>query len=290
MTCQAIQDQILMSDDPRALSPDVAAHVASCAACAEFARRAGAIEAAGGRLATPIDSEAAKRQLLRRVRVTERWPSPSRPVILRIFRRPVWGLVAAMLVIGIGLGFYASRTTEGAVVVDQLVDWNLEMADAKGPADREQLYMSRASALDSAVRQASLDSEDRQLAMSLLEHGAWLVKHDDPVDEAERFSELADQLIVRLDRAAAANDQQAMQRLGRDCERLIQRGVHARLQKIRNQHLPPSDMAKRLDRLAKRQSERERRIANMAQNHPNAALKRLRKSTEYPQTQGAEAL
>src|SRR5439155_24108238 len=104
-------------------------------------------------------------------------------------------------------------------------------------------------------------------------------------------SELADQLIVRLDLAAAANDQQAMQRLGRDCERLIQRGVHPRIAKLRNQHLPPSDMAKRLERLNKRQSERERRIANMAQNHPNAALKRLRKTAEYPQTQGAaEAL
>jgi hypothetical protein len=287
MTCQAIQDQILMSDDPKALSSDVAAHVATCPACAEFARRAVVIEAAGGRLATPIDSEAAKRQMLRRVRAER--SAASRPVVLRIFARPVWGLVAAMLVIGIGLGFYASRTTEGAVVVDQLVDWNLEMADAKAPADREQLYMSRASALDSAVRRASLESEDRQLAMSLLEHGAWLVKHNDPVDEAERFSELADQLVVRLDRAAAADDQKAMQRLGRDCERLIQRGVHARLQKIRNQHLPPSDMAKRLERLTKRQGERERRIANMAQNHPNAALKRLRKSMEYPQTQGADS-
>ncbi len=286
MTCQAIQDQILMSDDPRVLSADIAAHMETCPACAEFARRAGAIEAAGGRLATPIDSAAGKRAMLRRVQAQR---SP-RPMVLRIFARPVWGLVAAMLVIGIGLGFYASRTTEGAVVVDQLVDWNLEMADANGPADRAQLYTSRAAALDSAVRKASLDSEDRQLAMALLEHGSWLVKHNDPVDEAERFSELADQLIVRLDRAAAANDQQAMQRLGRDCERLIQRGVHARLQKIRNQHLPPSDTAKRLERLTKRQSERERRIANMAQNHPNAALKRLRKSTEYPQTQGAEAL
>ena len=58
MTCQAIQDQILTSDDPRVLCTDVAAHVATCPTCAEFARRAGVIEAAGARLATPIDSNA----------------------------------------------------------------------------------------------------------------------------------------------------------------------------------------------------------------------------------------
>jgi hypothetical protein len=281
MNCEEIQDRILAADDPRRLGAELDAHVASCPACGAFVRRLVAIETAAARL--PVEgSQAAKAAVLRRVRAEELRPAR------RLLLRPVWGLVAAMLVVGIGLGIYLARpATASASVVDQLVDWNLELADASGPAERQQLYSTRAASFDSAVRTASLNADDRQLATLLLEQGSWLAKNDDPVDEAEHFSELADQFVARLDRAAAANDAKALQRLGRNYDRVAQKGVAARLQRlgaVGSVNRP--DMAKRLERLerlARLQVERERRLEKLAERHPNAkAVKQWRKAQGAP--------
>jgi hypothetical protein len=277
MNCETIQDQILSADDAGRLGAELDAHVAGCAQCAAFARRLIAIESAAASL--PVEgSEAAKAAVMRRVRA-EAAPLPRRRFLLR----PVWGLVAAVLVIGIGLGIYLARpatANASATVVDQLVDWNLDLAEAGAPQDRQKLYTARVAAFDSAVRTASLNPEERQLATLLLEQGSWLTKNSDPVDEAEHFSELADQFVVRLDHAAAANDNPAVQRLGRNYERVVQRGVQAKLQRAGTvSYVAKPDTARKLERLARLQAERERRLEKLAERHPNAkAMRQWRKA------------
>lgn len=274
MTCETIQDRILSADNPRRLGAELDEHLSWCPECAAFARRLIAIESAAASM--PVKgSEAAKTAFLRRGRAEELRPAR------RLILRPVWGLVAAVLVLGIGLGIYLARpATASAAVVDQLVDWNLELADASGPQERQQLYSTRAAGFDSAVRTASLNAEDRQLATLLLEQGSWLAKNNDPVDEAEHFSELADQFVARLDRAADANDARALQRLGRNYDRLAQRGVNARLQRLAAvASVNKPELARKLERLARLQAERERRLERLAERHPNAkAVRQWRKA------------
>lgn len=276
MNCQDVQDRILAADDARRLGAELEAHVAGCAECAAFARRLIAIESAAGAL--PVEgSQVAKAEVMRRVR-REVAPLPRRFLL-----RPVWGLVAAVLVLGIGLGIYLARpatANAAATVVDQLVDWNLDLAEVSAPQDRQKLYTTRVAAFDSAVRTASLNPEERQLATLLLEQGSWLAKNSDPVDEAEHFSELADQFVVRLDRAAAANDNPAVQRLERNYDRVVQRGVQAKLQRAGMvSYVAKPDTARKLERLARLQAERERRLEKLAERHPNAkAIRQWRKA------------
>ena len=142
MTCQEIQDRILSADDPHDLGDELDAHVFACADCSAFVRRLVAIESAAREL--PVEgSEVAKAAVMRRVRAGQLRPAR------RLVLRPMWGLVAAVLVVGIGLGIYlAQPPVASAAVVDQLVDWNLELANAPGAQEREHLYTSRAGAFD----------------------------------------------------------------------------------------------------------------------------------------------
>lgn len=276
MNCETIQDQILAADDPARLGAELDAHVAGCADCAAFARRLIAIESAATGL--PVEgSQLAKAAVMRRVR------RETAPLPRRFLLRPVWGLVAAVLVLGIGLGLYLARpatANASATVVDQLVDWNLDLSEANAPQDRQKLYTARVAAFDSAVRTASLNPEERQLATLLLEQGSWLARNTDPVDEAEHFSELADQFVARLDVAAAANDARAVQRLGRNYDRVVQRGVQAKLLRAGNvTYVAKPDTARKLERLARLQAERERKLEKLAERHPNAkAIRQWRRA------------
>jgi hypothetical protein len=205
-----------------------------------------------------------------------------------LFLRPAWiSAVAAVLVIGIGVAMWLkpgpAPTPQSPVVMDQLIDWDLALADAEAPQERAALYASQAATLQTAVQQASLNDEDRQFATTLLENGAWLSGHHDPVERTEKFCDLADLLMGRMDKAAAANDASAVQRLGKHYGR-VQNGIGANLARLdANAFIAPVNGAKRaerLERIAKRQEEAERRLAVLAERSPKAAQKALTRMLE----------
>ena len=294
MNCQAVRERILVADDPQAPGAESSFHLQGCTDCQAFAKRVIAIEKAVTALPTPGDTEVAREAVMARVRaelnqaVRKARPMQFSPV-RRWYGRPAWGLVAAVLVVGIGIGLHLRHASvASAAVMDQLVDWNLDLADAGAPQDRQQLYTARAASLDAAVRQASFSSDERQLAALLLEQGSWLAKNSDPADEAEHFSELADQIANRLDKAVVANDSPAVQRLGRNYDRVVQRGVKPKMQRLgAPAFVSKPDGAKRYDRLVKRQAERDRRLQILAEKHPKAAAKlQMNRAKEGPRRPG----
>jgi hypothetical protein len=233
-------------------------------------------------LPVPADSERAKRAVMERVRLEER-------PVRRLLLRPMWvRAVAAVLVVGVGVGrlVYLNRPAaqaEPPQVVDRLLDWDLSLADAEGPQERQDLYVSQAQQLSSAVQRAPLNDEDRRFATTLLEYGEWLSQHHDPVERTEKFCDLADLLVGRLDKAATANDARAVQRLGGHLKR-VQKGIGTNLQRLgANAYVEKGNAAKRaerLERIARRQEEAERRLAALAERSPRAAAKALRRMME----------
>jgi hypothetical protein len=292
MNCEQVQEAILLSDEPAAISTadsELGRHVAACAVCQAFVQRLARVEMMAGRLGLPANSEAARAEVL--AHISQRVRMPERRLLLR----SVWiSAVAAMLVVGIGVGIWIQKAyltpapqhqmAQGPAVMDQLLDWDLALADAEAPQERQELYTARAATLQTAVQTASLNDEDRRFATTLLENGAWLSRNHDPVERTEKFCDLADLLVGRMDKAAAANDEQTVQRLGKNYGR-VQKGIGANLARINaNAFVAPTGAAakraERLERIAKRQEEAERRLAVMAEKSPQKAQRALKRMLE----------
>jgi hypothetical protein len=292
MNCEHAQEAILLSDNPAAIlsaaDSELGRHVAECAVCQAFLQRLARMEMMAGRLGLPANSEAARAEVLANVR--QHVQKPERRLLLR----PVWiSAVAAVLIVGIGVGIWIQKTymtpppqqmAQGPAVMDQLLDWDLALADAEAPKERQELYTAQAANLQTAVQAASLNDEDRRFATTLLENGAWLSRNHDPVERTEKFCDLADLLVGRMDKAAAANDEQTVQRLGKHYGR-VQKGIGANLARINANAFvaptgPAAKRAERLERIAKRQEEAERRLAVMAEKSPVKAQKALKRMLE----------
>jgi hypothetical protein len=303
MNCEQVQEAILLSDEPERISAadsELGRHVAACAVCQAFVQRLARMEVMARRLRLPANSEAARAEVL--ANINQRMRMPERRLLLR----PMWiNAVAAVLVVGIGVGIWIQKTyltpsqqqqvAQGPAVMDQLLDWDLALADAQAPQERQDLYSAQAATLQTAVQTASLNDEDRRFATTLLENGAWLSRNHDPVERTEKFCDLADLLVGRMDKAAAANDEQTVQRLGKHYGR-VQKGIGANLARINaNAFVAPTGVAakraERLERIAKRQEEAERRLAVLAEKSPVKAQRALKRMLEKrAERRGAEAV
>lgn len=109
---------------------------------------------------------------------------------------------AAIVCFGIALGVFlnlcfmpASSRDNGPEVVEQLVGWNLDIAEAPTHDQRQVIYDTRAVGMRELLDDAKLAQEDRELAQTLVDTSSWLTANDDPVAEAERFGDIADQLL-----------------------------------------------------------------------------------------------
>jgi hypothetical protein len=281
MNCQEAQDEILTSDDPAEIdaASELGRHVASCAVCQAMVGQLVRLEAAARQMPTP-GSQAAREFVKAKVRSTAN--HRQRP----LFLRPAWlTAAAAMLLIGVGISYWTHRTIEqNTTVVEELIDWDVSLAEAPGADERQQIYTAQAPAMQRAVQRASLNDEDRRLATTLLEHGAWLSKNADPVERAERYCDLSDLVVARMGSAAAASDAGAVQRLGARYGKL-QKGLGLHLDSIH----AVADVGvnqKRLERIAKRSAEQEQRLQMLAeraeQRATQKALKRALEQSRRP--------
>jgi hypothetical protein len=284
MTCQEIQDAVLMAQDvskETAEGTELGRHIAGCAACAAFVERLVRVETAVASLPMPPGSDEGKRATLTQIKWVASHPRG------RFFLRPSFlSAAAAILVFGIGIGIYLAQPPKASAVVDQLVEWDLELADAPGPQQREAIYRNGASAWESQIKNASLTTEDRQYASALLEQGKWLSTNPDPVDQADRFSDLAELIVDRMNAAAAANDARAVQRLGGHYRRIVQRGIGEKLDRMGANASISTEGRAKLAKIAKRAADHERRLQILAERAQSQASQReLRRALEVSKKQ-----
>jgi hypothetical protein len=114
-----------------------------------------------------------------------------------------------------------------AVVLDDVIAWNLELTSAPSLEARDRLYVEGNERLRKRIRQARFDAEERKLAEELLENGVWLAKHMDPLDEAERFGQVQAKLLRSIQTAAHRGQTQRVVRLCRQYVGVAQKGIGA---------------------------------------------------------------
>jgi len=306
MNCERAQELILSSDDPASYAlgtADLAQHVGGCADCRTLLARLDRIEATAAALPPVAEgSEEGLRATLERVRATERTPAPlHRPVHRHWILRPAMvGAMAAALLVGVGITAFMwpagplSQSRQQQAVVEDLIDFDQALAEAT-PQERERLYAEQAPMLRSAVEKVALSEKDRRLARTVLEGSG--NPTEDPVARAERLNDLSELLMSQMGPAAAANDELAVQRLGRKFGR-VQRGIGVHLNDGGTDALVGTERSlqqvqrlERLEMVQKRQEEARKRLQKLAERSPEKAqkvLQRMLENERLRQQQGAQ--
>ena len=73
------------------------------------------------------------------------------------------------------------------------------MAQTRSQDERNRIYDERAAGLKATLATAHLPAEDRDLAQTLFDNSKKLTKIDDPATEADRFNDIADKVVARMD-------------------------------------------------------------------------------------------
>ena len=284
MNCPDAQEWLLRSDLTEGETPpaDVAAHLAGCAECRSYADRLRRLERAVRELPAPAGADAAREAFLKRLRAGNagRRPSPLRA------RRWVAAAAAAALLVAVAgtlvLTLGGSRASEASVVLDQLVDWNLEVANAGSPSDRDRLYAARATELERRVREGRLAADEHELAASLLENSARLSRGSDPLAEAEALTDVASVVVRQMGRAASKGDVHKTKGLNAYYARLVQRGVNAKIDRIEDPVPPLPEHDRKLERLLKRNAEMRDELATLLKTSPAATHDEIRRALNLP--------
>jgi hypothetical protein len=242
MTCDDVRPILLEADSahPAHQSAEVRAHLDHCRECCKFTERLFRLEREWKNLPIPEGADAAKQAFLRLLAGEKARPvKPSRkPWLPRLPRTAIAGIVAASLLLAVSLIAWrwvpgareVARETANAKLLDDIVDWNLALAEAN-EADREKL-LKEAPKFQARLQLMSFNADDRQFAETLLDQAAILAQNPDPLVAAEHFDAVAEQVQQRLEKAAKSDkvgeaDQWAA-RLGN----IDERGVTGQLDQI----------------------------------------------------------
>jgi hypothetical protein len=285
MDCQQARETLLNADDLRSArtgSTELGEHLGACAACELLAVQLKQLEQGWRDLPTPVEADSSRCAFLNRLKAPTVAPAPERT---RRLTAPLlrW-TVAAALFIGIGTAAWFLVPTPQAVagppLLELLVDWNLELADAGSLSERSRIYEAQQGALQQAVRK--LPVEEQELASLLLDNGSRLAAQDDPIGEAERFSNVADRLVEKLQSAAQGKDQQTVDRYVRLQTQVAKRGVGDRLAKVEESGALNFDAERRLEKVILRDSKRMKQLVDLLEREPDLKRKDIRQELEIP--------
>jgi hypothetical protein len=276
MTCAAIRDWLLNADHPGRPIPAVAAHLHTCPACRDYADRLERLEADYRTAPIPDFATAARAAFLDKLAV----PSPTPVAALRRWVLPPRWVLAASVLFLVGVGMFvfwpAPQAQAASDVVDRLIDWNLDLAEAGPLTERDRVYAERRDAFAAELGRTGLAPADRELADVLVANAVWLAGNDDPVEEAERLNLIADRLLERMQSAAGGGDETALGRHAQNYRKVTEHGVARSVEKAKTK--AEIKEAKRLEKLTAREMERVRALEALLETTPNPTKKEIRQA------------
>ena len=318
MNCEQAQDALLQCEDPRRAprtAPELAEHLSGCAACSGMARKLVNLEQAVWVLPVPASMENARTEFLRRL---EQRPNTlaSRRRVFERRRLGAWAAVAALVLMGLGLGVWlqiqhgqqaptkdnlagpgvpvadVNQTSsagpksdqpaeeESPDLVDRLIAWNLDLTQASSSTERDRVYADHAEMLKDALIQEEMSDPDRSLAEKLFQTGTLLARNDDPVVAADLFDDVADELLDRVDSAVERDDSPAVNRFVKRFSRVAEQGINAKLDRAVNVRNLTPDHQRRLDKIQGRGNQRVQALASMVQRAPEKSQKHVQHAME----------
>jgi hypothetical protein len=270
MDCRHAQDWLLQAETPAALStapPEVDEHVRACPECRRHLQKLVRLESEWRGLPPPPALDAAKRRLLTKAAAVQPRPLPRQAAFLRAGG---WAAAAAILLAaGLGIWFAARPIPPPpSNVIDQLIAWNLNLSQVRDKTERQRLFQVRLDDIKNEMQNAPLGDEEKLLADKLLDTAAWLTENDDPLDEADRFSELADQMVERIQAAPKTDTGQLAKRY----TEMARTGINANLER-----LPQApERSPKLEKLIQHEQKRVEQLAATLKHASVAARPELR--------------
>ncbi len=290
MNCTQAQEKIyaaeVLAED--ALTSDLRAHLQGCADCQALLLNLQQIESAAKTLPAPAGTNAAKEAFLAQLqppasRMRIGWPTRLPSLRSPHLRNP-WTLAAAasiVLLLSAGAWLLIEHfqtkppQVEAASVVDRLVDFNVELADAATPDERNQIFTAQAAALKQTFEDASLPADERELGAKLMENGVWFSMNNDPLASAEKFSDLADILLTRMKAAQAAGQTQKVARLSRLYGVVQAAGVDPQLKLAETAGLKNPELAKRHAFMLRRNADLEQKFQDLVARSPEMSRRQI---------------
>ncbi|MCX5684972.1 MAG: hypothetical protein NT049_15005 [Planctomycetota bacterium] len=288
MNCEKIQEWLLRSDLPQAgaMPADVAGHLAGCAACRLVAKKLRRMETAARELPQPAGADAAREAFLARLKSGAAVRPPARRTLAARLLR--WSAAAAALVLlatAVGLWLLSpggTQTAEASTALDELVEWNLELADAPSAADRGRLYSTKAEKMRQLARGDRLSADDHELAAALVANSERLSHDSDPMTDAEGFTDIAGVLVQHIGKAVKRGDAKNLKHLTKCYGRVLQGGINARLEKLDAAGPASPDRDRNLERLVHRHAELREQLTALLKEAPDASDKDIRRALALP--------
>ena len=296
MDCRLAQNELLRLDDLRPglrVGGELGRHLSACPACREYAAKLIRLEGAVRTLPAPREAEAARQVFIQRLRARQSdatpmsVPAAPRPRRTRWLLSPHWA-VAASLLLAFGVVAWLLVPGDNQVaeaspdLVDQLVALNLDLTQAGSLEERGQVYAERAEGLKQAIQQAvaeqKLGEDDRELAEKLLETSSILADNDDPIDHADRFNEVADKLLEKMNSAIDRKNARKIDGLGKNYNKLVEHGINANLDKVQAARAIGPEREVKVARITQRNAERVKALESMAQRAPSSSRKEIKQA------------
>lgn len=280
MDCQLARELLLCDGHPapsRLAAAGLRDHLAACEACRGLASEMARLDRSWRAIPLPDDLEKSRDEFLRRFRET----AASKPGSRRRRIPARWAVAASLLLsLGLGLGLISRPrpALASADVVARLVDWNLSLAHAGSAGERGRIYHGRASDFAAELERSSLGAEDRELARSLLDAAPALVREPDPLVEADRFDDIADKLVVRMNRAATAGDPTRVDQSAALYQRVVELGIESKLEILDRSTSLNFDHQRRLERLVLRDEARMNSLVDLLEQVPDSSRKQIRRA------------
>lgn len=292
MDCRLAQDWLLQADASgleEGAPADVRAHLSACAVCRVLVVKMRRLEEAWSNLPAPTNAESAKQAFLQSLPSLVAKPrgaaAPARLVILH-FARSRWAMAALLfLVISLGVWLLAPSArvhADGPNLVEQMVEWNVSLAQADTPEERAELYAQQATLFRKALDRPSLSAEDKRLAQELMDNGTFLAQNDDPLAAADRLNLVADHLVEQMNRATSEGKEQEVGRLARNFTKVAEHGIGANLEKAERIAQKHPEQRQRIALVTEKQQRQAARLDEMAKGKhlPAAARKEVRRAQE----------
>ena len=281
MDCRTAEELLLDEEDPSTgrLAPgELADHLVGCEACQRFAGELDRLEASWRAIPLPVGVEAARDAFLegfRKAAVSPAGVARRRPIPAR------WLVAASILValvVGGGLVAMPRRAVASPDVVERLIDWNLSLAHAPSAGERGRIYAGHASDFADEVGRAALPAEDRELVRSLLEKAPELVREPDALVEADRFDDLAEKLLARMNRAARGGDTGRLDQSAALYRRVAELGIGSKLEVLEASGSLEFARQRRLERLILQDAGRMHTLVELLERVPDSSRKQIKRA------------
>ena len=286
MTCETTRDWILQADSASA-SSEIDRHIRGCADCQKFVRDVMNLERQWRDRPLPERAGTAKAAFL--IRLQNR-PTP----VVEPLKPHRWAgiryvVAAALLFVVVGSGFLffgpGQQAAAQSDVIDQLIDWNLDLSEAASPVDRQRIFADKHEKLKRVLGSAKLDSADRQLAEHLLANGTWLAQNEDLGEELQRFNSMADELLERV-KNAAESDRLRSDRYAKQFRKVNERGIDPAMDRLASIKNADPERRKLINRILKHDKDRAKQIDEILEKSPDITKKELGEALEVARKRG----